>query len=280
MKTILIPVDFTRTSDNALEFAMAWCRDFEYNHIILLRNFYSSIFDNVLPTTEYVNVSQEHRKNDMEMLHLRRQTFIDMSGPGVKVSIAVSEKPLLRSILEILDTEKTDLIVLGSDHFSHSENSFIASQIIEIAKASPVNVLIVPSVCKYEDIKKVLVPIDIQLIGFLERLERFGVKSTKRLDRQLMILNVDPKEKYLHRDDALERNENSLHSHLKNFRHEIHYSNDKSILNGITHFLNEHPADLVVALPGKHSFLYSLTHKSVSEALYRNTAKPVLILKQ
>ena len=279
MKTILIPVDFTRTSDNALEFALAWCRNLEYDHIILLKNFYSSIFDNVLPTAEYVNVSQDHRKNEMEMLRLRRQTFIDISGPGVKVSIAVSEQPLLRSIKEILETEKTDMIVLGSDHFSHSEKSFIASQIIEIAKASPVNVLIVPSICKYQDIKRVLVPVNIQSTGFLERLEKFGVKSTKRLDSELMILNVDPKEKYLRRDEAFIRNENSLHNHLKNYRYEVHYSNDKSILKGIAHFLNEHPVDLVVALPGKHSFLYSLTHKSVSEALYRDTPKPVLILK-
>jgi nucleotide-binding universal stress UspA family protein len=279
MKTILIPVDFTGTSDNALEFAMAWCRNFEYNHIILLKTFPSSIFENVLPTTEYINVSQEHRKDEMEKLRHRRQTFIDLFDPDIKVSIATSEKSLLRSIIDILETEKTELIVLGSDHFSRSENSFISSQIIEIAKASPVGVLIVPSVCKFQVIQKVLVPIDIQSIGLLERLERFGVKSTKWSDKELIVLNVDPKEKYLLRDEAFKRNENSLHGYLKNFRHEVHYSNDKSILNGIINFLNKHPVDLVVALPGNHSFLYSLTHKSISEALYRDTPKPVLILK-
>jgi hypothetical protein len=94
-----------------------------------------------------------------------------------------------------------------------------------------------------------------------------------------MILHVDPKEKYPLRDEAFERNENNLRSHLKNFRLDVYYSNNKSILNGIKIFLNEHPADLVVALPGRHSFFYSLTHKSISEALYRDTPRPVLILK-
>jgi nucleotide-binding universal stress UspA family protein len=279
MKTILIPVDFTDTSDNALDFALASCRNFEYNHVILLKTFSSSIFENVLPTSEYISVSQEHRKNEIEKLQLRRQKFFDRLDPSVKVSIAVSEEPLLRSIIDIVESEKTELIVLGSDHFSHSINSFISSQIIQIAKASPVNVLIVPSICKYQVIQKVLVPVDIQSIGFLERLEKFGVKSTKSPDNELMILNVDPKEKYLLRDEAFERNENSLHGYLKNFRHEVYYSNDKSILNGIINFLNKHPVDLVVAMPGNHSFLYSLTHKSISEALYRYTPKPVLILK-
>jgi nucleotide-binding universal stress UspA family protein len=279
MKTILIPVDFTGTSDNALEFALAWCRNFEYNHIIILKTFPSSIFENVLPTTEYINVSQEHRKNEMEKLRQRRQTLINLLDPNVKVSIAISEKPLLRSIIDILENEKTELIVLGSDHFDHSINSFISSQIIQIAKASPVNVLIVPSICKYQVIQKILVPLDIQSIGFLERLERFGIKSTKWPDKELMILNVDPKEKFLLRDESFERNENSLHGYLKNFRHEVYYSNDKSILGGIINFLNKNQVDLVVALPGNHSFLYSLTHKSISEALYQDTPKPVLILK-
>ncbi|HLA57242.1 MAG TPA: universal stress protein [Puia sp.] len=279
MKTILIPVDFTNTSDNASEYALAWSRNFEYDHIILLKSFYSSFYENILLTTEYVNVSQEHRENEMEMLRQRRQVFLDLSDPGVKVSIAVSEKPLLRSIIDILESEKAELIVLGSDHLSHFNNSFISSQVIEIAKASPVKVLIVPSICTFQSIQKVLVPIDLQAIGLLEKLARLEIKSTRLFDKELIILNVDPKEKYTLRDKAFEQNENSLHGYLKNFRHEIHYSNNKSILTGVMDFLNEHPADLIVALSGRHSFLYSLTHKSISEAIYQGTSKPVLILK-
>src|SRR5260221_13686850 len=185
MKTILIPVDFTSTSDNALKFAVAWCRNFDYNHIILLKTFYSSIFENVLPTTEYINVNQEHRKNEMQKLQDLCRAFQVPLGPGVKVSISVSEKPLLRSIKDILESEKTELIVVGSDHFSQSKNSFISSQIIEISKASPVSVLIVPSICKFQVIQKVLVPINTNSIGFLERLKSHEVISTLWLDKEL-----------------------------------------------------------------------------------------------
>ncbi len=279
MKTLLVPVDFTSTSENASEFALAWSRNFEYDHIILLKSFYCSFYENALLTTEYVDVSQERRKNEMEMLRHRCQEFIDQSDPGVKVSIATSEEPLLRSMIDILESGKVDLIVLGSDHFSHSDNSFISSRIVEIAKISPVNVLIVPSICTFQSVQKVLVPVDLQAVGLLERLERFGTKSTRWFDKELMILHVTTKENDPLRDEAFKRYENNLHSHLKNFRHEVYYTNNKNILNGILHFLNEHPTDLVVALPGRHSFLYSLTHKSISEALYRGTPKPVLILK-
>jgi nucleotide-binding universal stress UspA family protein len=279
MKTILIPVDFTSTSDNALEFTRAWSGNSDYDHIILLKTFYSSIFENVLLSTEYVDVNQEHRRNDMEMLRHRRREFLELSDPGIKVSIAVSEKPLLRSIIDILEGERVEMIVLGSDHVSHFNNSFISSKVIEIAKASPVKVLIVPSISKFQGIQKVLIPIDIRATGLLEKLERLEIKSTRWIDKELILLSVDTKGKSPLRDEAFERNENSLNGFLKNFRHEIHYSNNKSILNGINHFLHEHPADLVVALPGRHSFLYSLTHKSISEAIYRDTPKPVLIMK-
>jgi hypothetical protein len=50
-------------------------------------------------------------------------------------------------------------------------------------------------------------------------------------------------------------------------------------MNGILNFTQTKDVQLIVALRGKRSFLYYLTHKSISEAIYRNAKEPVLILK-
>ena len=73
--------------------------------------------------------------------------------------------------------------------------------------------------------------------------------------------------------------EAGLHDYLKNFNHEIYYAEDKNVIRGILDFQRINKMQLMIALPGSYSFLYSLTHKSISEALCKNTVLPVMILK-
>jgi nucleotide-binding universal stress UspA family protein len=279
MKTMLIPVDFTKTSENAIEYAMEWYRNFDYGRIILLRVFSSSIFDNLVTGPENHESLAKRKEEDMERLREISKKLNVGLGNDILVSLASSELPLLRSIIDILNNNPVELIVLGSDHFGSSNNSFISSNVIAVAKISPVRVLIVPSFSRFGEIQRILVPIDFNALESVNRLESYHTQSPKWKEKELLVLNVDPKEKYLLKDPAFDEAEQNLHAYLKNFKHSVYYSGNKSIINGMLEFLGEHKVELIVALPGKHSFLYNLTHKSISEALYRKTPMPILILK-
>jgi hypothetical protein len=191
---------------------------------------------------------------------------------------ATSEMTLLRAILEVIKSEKPELLILGSDNYSYSSNGFIAGNLISIAKVSPVRVLIVPADYTYKPVHDALVPVDFNTLNSLDKVNSLW-SSAQWNDLRLHVLHVDPKEKYLNPDEKFRENENSLHHYLSNFKHEIHYRNDKKVLSGIIAFATEKDVQLIIALQGKHSFLYSLTHASISEAIYRNAKQPVLILK-
>jgi hypothetical protein len=60
MKTLLVPVDFTDTSENAVNFAAEWSKKYEYDRIVLLKSFYDSIFENMMVSAEYSNVHPEY----------------------------------------------------------------------------------------------------------------------------------------------------------------------------------------------------------------------------
>jgi hypothetical protein len=94
-----------------------------------------------------------------------------------------------------------------------------------------------------------------------------------------MVLNVDPEEQYAHPNDQFREDEQHLHEYLKNFRHELYYRNDRDILQSIITFTTTNEVQVIIALPGKRSFLYALTHKSISEAICRSAKIPVIILK-
>ncbi|SFD26519.1 Nucleotide-binding universal stress protein, UspA family [Chitinophaga sp. CF118] len=282
MKTLLIPVDFTDTSDNAVTFAAEWCRRYKYERVILLRTFYDNVFDHIVISAEYAPVSQEYRQQEreetIERLEELSERLSSSLGEGVEVSSVVSEIPLLRAILGVIKEEKPEMLLLGSDNYSYSSGSFIAGNVISIVKASPIRVLIVPAGYTYKPVETALVPCD---YNTMDVMDKFNKLETSPLisDTKLLVLNVDAKERFLHPDEAFNKKESALHEYLKNFNHELHYSNDKNIINGILNFTQANDVQLIVALRGKRSFLYYLTHKSISEGIYRNAKEPVLILK-
>jgi nucleotide-binding universal stress UspA family protein len=282
MKTLLIPVDFTDTSDNAVAFAAEWCKRYKYERVILLRTFYDNVFDHIVLSAEYAPVSQEYRQQErqetIERLESLSERLSSLTGRGIEVDTMVSEVPLLRAILSTIKEEKPEMLLVGSDNYSYSSGSFIAGNLIAIVKASPIRVLIVPAGYAYKPVETALVPIDYNMMNVLDK---FNNLETSPLwsDTKLLVLNVDAKERCLRPDEAFKQQESNLHEYLKNFNHEIHYSKDKNIMNGILNFTQTHDVQIIVALRGKRSFLYYLTHKSISEAIYRNAKEPVLILK-
>lgn len=282
MKTLLIPVDFTATTDNAVTFGAEWCKKYEYKRIILLKTFYSNIFDHIVVSAEYSPVSQDYMRKEREdareqLESLSKRLAATVAG-DVIIATAISEEPLLRSIVEITELESPDLIILGSNNYNASNKSLISDNIIAITKVSMAKVLIVPVTYTYKPVEVALVPAN---FNSLETIDKMNSLRASPLwdDTNLLVLNVDPKERYLDPDSLFMENESNLHHYLKNFKHTIHYSNARNIIRGILDFIHTHNIDIIIAMPGKYSFLYSLTHKSISEAIYLNAKEPVLILK-
>jgi hypothetical protein len=282
MKTLLLPVDFTSASENAINFAAEWSMHYEYDRIILLKSFYTSMYENVIMSGEFANVDQDYlnksRSDEKERLNTMCKELDKKTGSAMKIQTAFTELPLLRGILQLMKSEQPSMIVVGFDNINSTNESLISGNVISIAKASPVRVLIVPLCYHYQPVQKVLVPCNFSEIYTLNKINHLR-SSPQWQHVQLLVLNVDPKKRYLNPDEKFAQTEKSLHEYLKNFNHEIFYVDDKNIINGILNFQKINEVQMMIALPGEYSFLYSLTHKNISEALYRNTKLPVMILK-
>lgn len=282
MKTLLIPVDFTSTTDNAVTFGAAWAKRYEYERIILLKTFYDNVFDNIVVSAEYAPVNQEYRQQERrdarEKLDQLCHQLATQAGPDIQVATAQSEAPLLRAILELVQKEKPELIIVGSDDHDQVSGSTIAGSVISIAKASPVRVLMVPASYRYRPVQTALVPYNYNALHYLSKLNTLAVSPLwNRVN--LLVLNIDPKARYETPDQEFRDTEDTLRHYLHHYNFSLHYRNDRNIIQGIVEFTQDHDVQLIVAMPGKYSFLYSLTHKSISEGIYRNTRVPVLILK-
>lgn len=280
MRTILVPIDFTSTTENAVRVAADWAKTYDYQNIILLKTAGESEFD-------YLHMAEGHsfvnEENVNSLLQKTESLFDKLTGiikeksPEIKVSRVLSDWTLTRSINELLKNQPSvELVILGSDDQTSSTDSFVSDNIISIARTSPVKTLIVPNSYHYTSIRNIFIPCDINGIKRLERL--FHHKSViHKQDVRLMFLNINNREK---QDESKKRElEDYIREHLTEIPSSIHYSYDDNIIKGILNFASSNEADLIIALPGKHSFLYYLASRSISEGIYQNTHQPVLILK-
>jgi nucleotide-binding universal stress UspA family protein len=282
MRTILVPVDFTSTTENAVKTAADWAKQYEYQQIILLKTAGESEFD-------YLHIAEGHSfANEESINNLLKRTealfdhlsdIITEKSPDIKVSRVLSDWALTRSINELLKNQPSvELIILGSDDPTSPNESFVSDHIISIARTSPVKTLIVPNSYSYSTIRNILIPCDIKGIKRLERL--FHHKSIiHKQDVRLLFLNISTSDKNDIDADQKRELEDYIHQHLTEIPSSIHYSYDEDIINGILNFAASNETELIIALPGKHSFLYYLASRSISEGIYRNTSQPVLILK-
>ena len=278
MKTLLIPVDFSGTSSNVLKYAVDFSRDTAVERIILLNNYYLSIFEQFLPSADFVQVSadkiNQERQNIDERLKSIGRKLAKKCGHSIKIETAVSELPLLRAIHQTIGQEKPHMLMIGSDN--NMDESYIGEQVIAIAKTSDIPVLIVPASAKYKKIKLALVPCDFNAVSRLGLLKEIRSSNQWLCPPELIVLNVDPKQAYLaHKEE----NFHALKEMLESYQYQVYYSDDEDIVHGILDFATKHHAQLIIALPGNYSFFYNLTHHSITNALELNANQPVLILK-
>jgi len=282
MKTLLIPVDFTPASENAVNFAVEWANKYLYERILMVKSFYTSMYESVIMAGEFANVDQQYlnliREKEKERLDNLCKAVYEKTNGEISVQSSVSEMPLVRTINQLIKSEEPEMILLGYDQVDNYNAAFVSGNVISIAKSSEVRVLIVPANCTYQPIHEVLVPCDFNTVESLNKIN--SLRASKRWDDvKLLVLNVNAKGSHINPDEKFKTTEASLHDYLINFQHEIYYAEDKNVVRGILNFSKINEVQLIFALPGRYSFLYSLTHKSISEALYKNAGLPVMILK-
>ena len=279
MRTILIPVDLSDATENVLKYAADFCVDTSVERVILLKCYYVSVYAQLLPSPDFVQLSAAdiagERKDQEAKLRATGEVLLKKCNNCVEIQTAFSELPVLRAIHEQIVNKQPNLVMIGSDKTSYEDGSHLGEQIVAIAKTSSIPVMIIPDCVKYKKIDQALVPCDFGAVSRLSALQGFQSRQ-KWIHPELMVLNVNAKQKHLSKEEQLA---SGLADMLEGYIYKVYYSEDKDTVHGILDFAKKHDAQLIIALPGKYSFFYNLTHRSITRALALNSTLPVLILK-
>jgi nucleotide-binding universal stress UspA family protein len=282
MKTYIVPIDFSETSAHAAEFTALLTNQTDVSDVFLLHSYYVSVYESVLPTPDMIipneyEIEEEVIERTKKLEHIRERMYRQVRD-GVTIHVRISRSPLIRAIIETINKESGDIVILGSNGSDSKNSSHIGSNVINISKLSPVPVIVVPPLCHYELIKRVVMACDFNKVKDSVPLEPLK-RLLQRHDVELQVVNINKEAKNKNADPEQLAEETALYGMLKEYHPQYYYSKENDILNGILSFAKGHHAQMVIALPHKYSFFQSLLHSSISQQLTVHCAVPVLLLK-
>lgn len=276
MISVLVPLDYSDATRNALNYIAAASHQIEINRVILLKSNYYSVYQNILHSAEYVYLHhanfEKERDEAFALLDELNKEFIQHLNGSTKVLNAVTELPMENAIAEIINTEKPDLLLLNSSP-KKDDSNFIARNAIALSKASEIPVMIIPENTSYQPIESAVVPIDFKALFRLEAFREPIFAATNRKP-YLHVLNIRT-----HKAEASDgQAQHVLHHILDGYDFSVHGMGNDDIVSGVMEFIRQNHIQMIVALPGKYNFFQSLTHRSVTRAIAANVDIPVLIL--
>lgn len=274
MNKILVPCDFSETSKNALDYAIAVAKNLSAN-LLLLHVAQLPVMNSEFGLTSYaIPNNNEENKALLEEL----ATKIKLEHPSITdISCHAEIGNATDVIVEYSKNHDVTFTVMGiSGHGNKLMKALLGSTAVQVSKATSTSLIIVPPDVNYTQIKNVAFACD-----YDEHIESntslLQVKALNAvLGSTLNVLHVVPENHDLNTKES-EVDSYVEHS-LENATHKTFIITDNNVSEGLLEFVENHEIDAIILEPKKHSFFHNLFYPSITNEVAFNSPVPVITI--
>lgn len=272
MKTILCPTDFSKSSENAVHYAIAIARKFK-SRIILMHSYETPVI--------YTDVTIASVSIDYEALHeaalkqLKKfYSNILAEARDIKFELILQQGLPSARTIEIAIEKKADLIVMANTSSTELQRFLIGSNASRVLREAPCNVFIVPRKAKFDGLKKIAYTTDLSE----ENLLASGriTSLAQMFNSELLFLNIDNKG-LLHDESDLGRVTHRIRQFVKYPKMKGYVCTDLNIADGITFFLKKEKVSCLAMATHHRGLLKSMTNPSITKRVAYKTDIPLLV---
>lgn len=269
MKRFLVPIDFSATSENAAEYAVALTHEIPGVEIILY-HVYSSISFATLTDKE-----EGSRKmvTDAELTALKdKLKYSD----NQLIRIESEEGSFIDNIEKYVLSNHIDMVIMGITGSSRIKQVFMGTNTLNVIRHINTPVMIIPPDAKFTGINNVLFVSDFKDVA---RTTPF-VSLKKVLDffkPKLRILNVDS-EHYIELTDEFKIERDEMEEKLNGYNPEFSFLRAYDFLDGINNFAETKEVDAIITVPKKHGFISQLFKTSHTKKLAYHSHVPTIAI--
>jgi nucleotide-binding universal stress UspA family protein len=273
MKRILIPVDFSEYSDEALKVSAQIARknnlEIVLLHLLELPHQSSDAYGNGNSIPEIIffkNKAISKLEELMDADYLK----------GINVSEAIEFKNVTEGIIDASIKNDVDLIVMGSHGTSGFKELLVGSNTEKVVRFSNIPVLVIKKEAKEFKTKNFVFASDFS--RETRKPFRKMIQFAKFFDSNLFLVMICTPSTFKTTADA-EKIMSDFIAHFDIDNYSSHIYNDTNIENGIVNFANIVDADLIGMCTHGRTGLAHFYNGSIGEDLVNHAVKPVITFK-
>lgn len=274
MKKILVPTDFSETSENALNYAVEIARLMAAD-LFLFHVYDIPVFAENTVTVMYAPDLLE--SDSMEVLNTWKERILEKH-PDLRISCSCTPGLPAEQINDFARDQHIDLIVMGTQGAGYVAERILGSTTTALIQEAVSPVLAIDRHVTFRMLKKIVLASD-----FAETGNGRVLKPLKDIiqcfEAQLYILKV-----VLEQDPEPELSESiaafDIAHTVKSLHHTFYSVHDRDVVGGINRFVQHHHMDMVVMIPRKHSLLHRIFHEPHTHEMAFHSDVPLLILHE
>ncbi|MBK8429567.1 MAG: universal stress protein [Lewinellaceae bacterium] len=161
MKKILVPIDFSDASVNALKVACQLALRFDAGLYLLHVN---EMIPYVIPVTEYaytataVDIETYNKEKYEHIQQLKKNVLREAPYSNLDITVAVEAGVMVPVVKKVAEEEFADLIVMGTLGASGWREVLVGSNTERVIRHAPCPVLVIPEGVRELTVERVLVP--------------------------------------------------------------------------------------------------------------------------
>ncbi len=276
MKKLLVPTDFSKTADAALEVAVSIARQIGASITLIHIN---ELVGPVIPVSElHFAIDQELRERYVDSIRVNLGKMLEKLSAkfdGIVIEQRVQEGVFASSLIELAKLEGFDMIVMGTKGATGLKEFFVGSNTEKIVRFAPCPVLAVPNNqrTKFNNIL-VATSLDDDQANIFEKLKEWHALFGKKA----YLLNVNSPEAYAN-DERFKADEPGLEA-VADLDFEIIRTPGFTLNEEIAIFeqADEKEVDLIVMGTHQRKGLMHLLVGSLTEDVINHSDLPILAI--
>ena len=265
MKKILVPTDFSKISENALNYASqialkTGCEIFLLNIQSLPAN------DDAGMAVELIKSLEESSKQRLKKVcDLVKENF-----ENLKISTHFSFGIPSITVKEYLESHNFYLVVMGTRGASGTDRFLFGSVAESVSKHSPCPVIIVEGDQKFEPIKKIAVPVDINYkFNELHSVVRKIVDFAKIFDAKVNWFFVN----------TGKSKQEAIHFMLQEGNKiDIEIIDAQTVEKGVTNYCKHHDIELLIIIKRNYGLVEQLFHRNIFSEILQHQLLPIMVV--
>lgn len=270
MKNILVPVDFSKSSLNALDYACNLAKDYNANIVIL------NAYDVFVPVNEipaFVPPVRELEEKNLKLLKDLCESNAEKF--GIALSYVSIPGSLISSLKDTVKTNHTDLIIMGMRGNSETLKHILGSNTYNVIDEGVGPVLAIPEGISYKKPTNIAFAADLHEVAPDSFIMLKDIVS--KFNAKIHVVKVVAKEEMVPANDEAIAGVHIEHM-LEGMSHEFHFPESYDVITGLDRFLKIKKPDMLMMIPRKHNFFIKMFKEGNTEKMIYHTHVPLLAL--